>query len=75
MLTKQFGIRDCGVFLDLAAYSIVCENNVGQCYPDYAYNHPLLTEKMHVYRDSYFHYKMATAAIENGADKMVRNKQ
>lgn len=52
MLTKQFGLSDCGLFLDLAAYSIVCENNAGQYYPDYAYNHPLLTEKMHVYSDS-----------------------
>lgn len=52
MLAKQLGPRDCGLFLDLAAYSIVCENNAGQYYPDYAYNHPLFTENMHVYSDT-----------------------
>ena len=36
MLTKRFGPRDCGLFLDLAVYSIVCEDNAGQYYPDYA---------------------------------------
>ena len=25
-------------------YSIVCENNAGQYYPMYAYNHPLFTK-------------------------------
>lgn len=41
-----------GLFLDLMAYSIVCENNAGQYYPDYAYNHPLFTEDMRIYSDS-----------------------
>ncbi|HKM08049.1 MAG TPA: transposase, partial [Sphaerochaeta sp.] len=44
--------RDAGLFLDLAAYSIVSENNAGQHYPDYAYNHPLFTQDMRVYSDS-----------------------
>ncbi len=44
--------RDSGLFLDLAAYSIITENNAGQYYPDYAYNHPLFTEGMRVYSDS-----------------------
>ena len=41
-----------GLFLDLMAYTIVCENNAGQYYPDYAYNHPLFTEDMKIYSDS-----------------------
>ena len=41
-----------GLFLDLMAYVIVCENNAGQYYPDYAYNHPLFTEDMKIYSDS-----------------------
>ena len=41
-----------GLFLDLCAYSIICENNAGQYYPDYAYNHPLFTETMKIYSDS-----------------------
>lgn len=41
-----------GLFLDLAAYSIVTENNVAQYYPDYAYNHPLFTDNMRIYSDS-----------------------
>lgn len=40
------------LFLDLATYSIIAENNAGQYYPDYAYNHPLFTEDMKIYRDS-----------------------
>lgn len=44
--------RDSGLFLDLAAYSIITENNAGQYYPDYAYNHPLFTDGMRMYSDS-----------------------
>lgn len=44
--------KDAGLFLDLAAYTIVAENNAAQYYPDYAYNHPLLTTGMKVYSDS-----------------------
>ncbi len=44
--------KDAGLFLDLAAYSIVTENNAAQYYPDYAYNHPLFTTGMKVYSDS-----------------------
>lgn len=39
MLEKYLGKRDTGLFLDLAAYSIISENNAAQYYPDYAYNH------------------------------------
>lgn len=50
-------IKDCigkksGLFLDIAAYCILTENNAGQYYPDYAYNHPLFTEGMRIYSDS-----------------------
>ena len=44
--------KDAGLFLDLAAYSIVSENNAGQYYPDYAYCHPLFTQNMRIYSDS-----------------------
>lgn len=44
--------RDSGLFLDLIAYSIIAENNAGQYYPDYAYNHPLFTKGMNIYSDS-----------------------
>ena len=44
--------KEAGLFLDLAAYSIVTENNAGQYYPDYAYNHPLFTQGMKLYSDS-----------------------
>ena len=43
---------DLGLFLDLAAYSLVSEDNAAQHYPDYAYNHPLFTEGMRMYSDS-----------------------
>lgn len=52
ILGMYFRDRDLGLFLDLAVYSIVTENNAGQYYPDYAYNHPLFTQNMKVYSDS-----------------------
>ena len=51
MMKRIIG-RDSGLFLDLAAYSIISENNAGQYYPDYGYNHPLFTDKMRIYSDS-----------------------
>lgn len=44
--------RDLGLVLDLAAYAIIMENNAGQYYPEYAYNHPLFTDGMKIYSDS-----------------------
>ena len=52
LLSGYFSNKDAGLLLDLAAYSIICENNAAQYYPDYAYSHPLFTEAMHVYSDS-----------------------
>ena len=44
--------RGTGLFLDLVAYYLTTENNVGQYYPDYAYNHPLFTPEYKIYSDS-----------------------
>ena len=44
--------KDAGLFLDLAAYSIITEDNAGQYYPDYAYNHALFTQDMRIFSDS-----------------------
>ena len=44
--------RGTGLFLDLASYYLVTENNAGQYYPDYAYNHPLFTPDYRIYSDS-----------------------
>lgn len=51
-LEECFGAKASGMMLDLAAYSIVTENNAAQYYPDYAYNHPLFTLDMKCYSDS-----------------------
>ena len=51
MLRKRFG-DDTGLILDLVSYLIVEEENAGQYYPDYAFTHPLHTEKMTIYSDS-----------------------
>ena len=51
-LEAAFGARNSGLILDLAAYSVITENNAAQCYPDYAYNHPLFTPNMRIYSDS-----------------------
>ena len=52
LLERQFEGKDLGLFLDLMAYSIICENNAGQYYPMYAYGHPLFTEGMRIYSDT-----------------------
>ena len=51
MIARIIG-KDAGLFIDLAAYSIVTEDNAGQYYPDYAYNHALFTNDMRIYSDS-----------------------
>ena len=51
MLKKRFG-DDTGLILDLVAYLIIEEENAGQYYPDFAFNHLLFTEKMKIYSDS-----------------------
>ena len=52
LLSEYFNDRDLGLFLDLTTYTLICENNAGQYYPDYAYNHPLFTEGMRIYSDA-----------------------
>ena len=52
ILGMYFKERDLGLFLDLAVYSIITEDNASQYYPDYAYNHPLFTQNMKIYSDS-----------------------
>lgn len=51
LLSEVLG-EDSKLFLDLVIYSIITEGNVAQYYPDYAYDHPLKTEKMKIYSDS-----------------------
>ena len=51
MLRKRFG-NDTGLMLDLVSYLIIEEENAGQYYPDFAFTHPLMTEKMTIYSDS-----------------------
>jgi len=52
LLANYFAPKDLGLFIDLIAYSIICENNAGQYYPMYAYGHPLFTEGMRIYSDT-----------------------
>jgi len=51
MLGKWLG-KDCGLFLDLVAFSIITEDNAGMYYPDFAFCHPLFSDKMKIYSDS-----------------------
>ena len=44
--------KGTGLFLDLVSYYLTTENNAGQYYPDYAYNHPLFTPGYKIYSDS-----------------------
>lgn len=53
VLSVKFPPADVNFLLDLAAYTIVAEDNAGQYYPAYAEEHALFTNKMKVYSDSY----------------------
>lgn len=52
ILGRYLPAKDVGLFLDLAAYSIIEEDNRAQHYPAYAYSHPLFSEGMKIYSDS-----------------------
>ena len=52
ILERYMPAKDVGLLLDLAAYSIIEEDNRAQHYPAYAYSHPLFTEGMKIYSDS-----------------------
>ena len=52
ILDEYMQEKDTGFLLDLACYSIIEENNAGQYYPDYAYEHALFTPDMKIYTDS-----------------------
>lgn len=51
MIGKWLG-RSTGLFFDLVTYLIVEEENAGQYYPDFAFDHPLFSEKMKIYSDA-----------------------
>lgn len=51
-LLREYFHDDCGLLLDLVAYLVVEEENAGQYYPDFAFNHPLFSEAMRIYSDS-----------------------
>lgn len=51
MLSRWFK-DDSGLLLDLVSYMIVDEENAGQYYPDFAFCHPLFSERMRIYSDS-----------------------
>ena len=52
ILGRYLPAKDVGLFLDLAAYSIVEEDNRAQHYPNYAFKHPLFAQGMRIYSDS-----------------------
>lgn len=51
-LLQAFSAKDAALVLDLALYCIITENNAGQYFPDYEYDHPLFAENMHICSDS-----------------------
>lgn len=67
MLLKHFH-KDSGLLLDLVTYMIVEEENTGQYYPDFAFNHPLFSESMRIYSDS----KVCSFLKSVTRDQMIR---
>lgn len=68
VMIKDIIGADSGLFLDFAAYSIISEDNAGQYYPNYAYNHALFTKGMRVYSDS----KLSEMLNEITVDQAIR---
>ena len=68
ILGMYFKDRDLGLFLDLAVYSIITEDNASQYYPDYAYNHPLFTQNMKIYSDSTVSAFLQSVTEDQNAD-------
>lgn len=60
--------KESGLFLDLMAYSLVTEDNAGQYYPEYAFNHPLFTPDMRLYSDT----KVSSFLNEISRDQIIR---
>ena len=67
-IAEQIFGKEGGLFLDLAAYSILTENNASQYYPDYEWNHPLFTEGMRMYSDT----KVGTFLGSSTVDQKIR---
>ena len=67
MIGRYLPDKDVGLLLDLAAYSIIEEDNRAQHYPAYAYSHPLFTEGMRIYSDSKVSGFLKTMDEEIGA--------
>lgn len=67
ILEKYINKKDIGLVLDLAAYSIISESNANQYYPDYAYNHPLFSDHMHIYSDSRVSDLLQSMTVEMSA--------
>ena len=60
--------RGKALFLDLASYYLTTENNAGQYYPDYAYNHPLFTPEYKIYSDSTVSKFISQISVEDSVD-------
>lgn len=60
--------RGSGLFLDLVSYYLITENNAGQYYPDYAYNHPLFTPQLKIYSDSTVSKFTSQISVEESID-------
>ena len=52
ILERLFSKEDAAMLLDLAAYSVVCEDNAAQYFPDYERTHPLFAPGMPIRSDS-----------------------
>lgn len=60
--------RGTGLFLDLSSYYLTTENNAGQYYPDYAYNHPLFTPGYKIYSDSTVSEFIGQISVEDSVE-------
>lgn len=60
--------RGKGLLLDLAAYSIISENNAAQHYPEYAYSHPLMTPDHKIYSDSTISRFLSEISVDERVD-------
>ena len=60
--------RGKGLFFDLSTYYLTTENNAGQYYPDYTYNHPLFTPDYKIYSDSTISKFISEISVEDSVE-------
>lgn len=70
LLRQRVGTADLALLMDLVAYTLISENNAGQHFSDYAYQHPSAGREMHVYSDQEIAVFLKSLREKGGEDSL-----